>query len=166
MPIFNEPGQFATETFTLVEGHSTIDTEIAIISEEPFACVWFQKEDRTPRVVLEANPHYWNTARGARLEKVVFLNDVSQKEAIEKVCYREGEVDIVTNISPTDAGRIESSPHAQLVSGNAMRVVAGIFNRANDLLNDGRIRQALNHAIDRVRLVENGLNGYGEPSGG
>ncbi|MBA3633709.1 MAG: hypothetical protein H0W58_13025 [Acidobacteria bacterium] len=28
---------------TLTEGHSTIDTEIAIISEEPFACIWYIK---------------------------------------------------------------------------------------------------------------------------
>ena len=115
-------------------------------------------------MILKANPHYWNTERGPRLEKVVFLNDVLQKDAIEKVCYREGEVDIVTNISPTDAGRIKKSPHAKVVAGDAMRVVAGIFNRENDLINDVRVRQALNHAIDRERLVENGLSGYGEPS--
>lgn len=114
--------------------------------------------------MLKANPHYWNTKRGARLEKVVFLNDVSQKDAIEKVCYREGEVDIVTNVSPFEAGKIKKSPNAKLVVANAMRVVAGIFNRNNDLINDMRIRQALNHAINHKRLVENGLNGYGEAS--
>ena len=94
------------------------------------------------------------------------MNDVSQKDAIEKVCFSEGKVDIVTNVSPTDAGLISNSPHAKLVAGNAMRVVAGIFNRQSDLINDVRVRCALNHAIDRERLVENGLNGYGEPSGG
>ncbi len=148
----------------MTEGHSTIDTEIAVINEEPFACVWFQTEDRTDKVILKANPHYWNTKRGARLEKVVFLNDISQKDAIDKVCFTEGEVDIVTNISPTSAGLIKNSPHAKLVAGDAMRVVAGIFNRENDSINDVRVRQALNHAIDRERLVANGLNGYGEPS--
>jgi len=115
---------------------------------------------------LEANPNYWNTARGARLEKVVFLNNISQKDAIEKVCYADGEVDIVTNVSPTDAGRVANSLHAKLVNANAMRVVAGIINRRNDLLDDVRVRQALNYAIDRERLVENGLGGYGEPSAG
>lgn len=115
--------------------------------------------------MLEANPRYWNTARGARLEKVIFLNDVSQTEAIEKVCSAEGEVDLVTNISPTDAGRVTSSPHAKLVAANAMRIVVGIINRESELLDDVRIRRALNHAVDRDRLVENGLNGYGEPAG-
>ena len=47
-----------------------------------------------------------------------------------------------------------------------MRVVAGIFNRHDDLINDERVRRALNHAIDRERLVANGLNGYGEAAGG
>lgn len=117
-------------------------------------------------MVLTANPNYWNTSRGARLEKVIFLNDVSQKEAIEKVCYADGEVDIVTNVSPVDTGQIKKSPNAKLIAADAMRIVAGIFNRRSDLLDDVRVRRALNHAIDRARLIENGLNGYGEPSAG
>lgn len=47
-----------------------------------------------------------------------------------------------------------------------MRVVAGIINRRNDLLDDVRVRRALNYAIDRERLVENGLSGYGTISAG
>jgi peptide/nickel transport system substrate-binding protein len=138
-----------------------------VTSEFPFHCVWFQTEDRTPRVVLEANPNYWNTKRGARLEKVVFLNDVSQKDAIEKVCAGEGEVDIVTNVAPEDVEKIENSEHAKIVAADALRNVFGVFNRAGDdnLLNDVRLRQAFNLALDRDRLVKEGLKGYGEPAG-
>lgn len=149
----------------MTEGYSTIDTEIVVTSEFPFHCVWFQKEDRTPRVVLETNPNYWNTKRGARLEKVVFLNDVSQADAIEKVCA--GEIDIVTNVAPADVEKIENSEHAKIVAAAALRNIFGIFNRAGDdnLLNDLKLRQAFNLAIDRDALVKEGLKGYGEPAG-
>lgn len=126
------------------------------------------REDRTPLVVLEANPRYWNTARGPRLERVVFRNDIEQREAIELVCTTTGEVDIVTNIAPATAARVESSKHAKLVKRDAMRVTLGIINRAGD---DNPLafltaRLALNHAIDRQRLVEEALSGYGAPSAG
>ena len=136
-------------------------------SDAPFHCVWFQTEDRTQEVVLEANPRYWNTARGARLERVVFLNDIEQQKAIELVCTTTGAVDIVTNITPEDAARVENSQHAKLVAANALRTVFGIFNRDadNNLLDDVRVRTALNLAIDRAKLVADGLQGYGEPAG-
>ncbi len=140
-----------------------------MIKEDPFACVWFPvREDRTPRVVLEANPHYWNTARGARLKRVVFRNDITQREAVELVCTTTGKVDIVTNIAPADAARVETSEHAQLVKTDAMRVIVGIINRAGDdnPLVDLTARVALNHAVNRERLIDEGLAGYGAPSAG
>ena len=130
--------------------------------------MWFGTEDRTPRVVLEANPFYWNTARGARLRRVVFRNDIPQREALELVCTTTGEVDIVTNVAPEDAKRVIKSEHARLVERDAMRVIVGIINRAGDAnpFADLRARQALNHAIDRAKLIDEGLAGYGEPSAG
>ncbi len=151
----------------MTSGHSTINTEIAVTSDAPFHCVWFQTEDRTAEVVLKANPHYWNTARGARLEKVVFLNDIEQQRAIELVCTSDGAVDIVTNVAPADAERVKHSQHAKLVAANALRTVFGIFNRdgAANPFDDVRLRTALNLAIDREKLVAKGLQGYGEPAG-
>ena len=99
------------------------------------------------------------------MEKVIFLNDVSQTDAIEKVCA--GELDIVTNIAPEDVERIENSEHAKIVAADALRNVFGIFNRAGDdnLLNDLKMRQAINLSIDRDALVKEGLKGFGEPAG-
>ena len=128
--------------------------------------MWFQTEDRTPHVVLEPNPNYWNTARSARLKKVVFLNDVTQRKALELVCQGEGQVDIVTNVAPEDAQTVENSKFAKIVAADALRNIFGIFNCEGDdnLLNDLRLRQALNLAIDRKKLVKEGLKGYGGPA--
>lgn len=99
---------------------------------------------------------------------MTFLNDIEQQKAIELVCEGEGEVDIVTNIAPEDAEKVENSEYAKLISADALRNVFGIFNREPDdnLLNDLRMRQAINLSIDRQTLVEEGLKGYGEPAGG
>jgi len=51
-------------------------------------------------VVLQANIDHWNRERGPRLERVTFRNDLSPEEALTLVCDTEGEVDIVTEVSP------------------------------------------------------------------
>jgi peptide/nickel transport system substrate-binding protein len=125
-------------------------------------------EDRSARVVLEANRDH-NSARTARLERVVFRNDLSPQEALEAVCEREGEIDIVTEVSPADAQRVADSEHARLVTIDANRLLVGIFNTwpSNDApLGDVRMREALNWAVDRHRLVADGLGGYATPLAG
>jgi peptide/nickel transport system substrate-binding protein len=75
-------------------------------------------------------------------------------EALEKVCDTEGEIDIVSEVSPADASRVLDSEHANLVTIDALRVVSGLINRNADLMNDTRVRKALNLAVDRPRLID------------
>ena len=131
------------------------------MSAEPFVAIWLDtKQDRTPRVVLEANSDHWNRERGPRLEKVVFRNDLTSQEALRLVCDTEGEVDIVTEVSPADAERVESSQYARLVTADAMRLLVGIINRDTVPFGDVRARRALNLAVDRERLIRDGLKGH------
>ena len=62
--MIDAPGPWGTGPFTLAEGFSSLDTERATISQEPFACTWLWREDRTPRLRLVANPNYWDERRG------------------------------------------------------------------------------------------------------
>jgi peptide/nickel transport system substrate-binding protein len=116
--------------------------------------------------VLEANTDHWNTERGPRLEKVVFRNDISPAEALDLVCNTEGEVDIVTEVSPADAEMVENSEHARLVTTDAMRMLAGVINRDSETFGDVRARKALNLAVDRDKLIREGFKGYAYPLAG
>lgn len=136
---------------------------------DPLNCVWLDtREDRTERVVLTANTDHWNRERGPRLEKVVFRNDISPAEALELVCTTEGEIDIVSEVPPSEAGRVENSEHARLEVIDSMRVVMGLINRgAEDVpLDDARARKALNLASDASRVVEKVFHGYAHVSSG
>ena len=53
-------------------------------------------EKRSDRVVLEANRDYWDSTRLPRLQRIVFDNTLSQKEAVELVKMGQGRVDVVT----------------------------------------------------------------------
>ena len=114
-------------------------------------------------MVLEANRDHWNKQRGPRLERVVFRNDLSPEEALDACVSGDGEVDIVTEVSPADAERVRSSKHAELVEYDANRVLVGVVNRYESSgapLGEKRARQALNLAVDKERLVAEGLGGY------
>jgi peptide/nickel transport system substrate-binding protein len=79
------------------------------------------------------------------------------------VCDTEGEVDLVTEVSPADAQRVKDSEHAHLVSIDALRVVSGLINRDAELMGDVRVRKALNLAVDRDRVVDEVFAGYAHP---
>ena len=113
--------------------------------------------------MLEANLDHWNRERGPWVEKAVFRNDLSPAEALDLCLASDGEVDIVTEVSPADAERVLASEHARLVVNDANRVLVGIVNRQErDVpLSDPDVRRALNLAVDRARVVDQGLDGYG-----
>ncbi len=132
----------------------------------PFASAGIiESEDRSPRLVLEANRSHWNIERGPRLERAIFRNDLSPAEALELCISTEGEMDIVTEVSPADAARVIASEHANLVVCDANRVLVGIINRyPSDVpLHDRRVREALNLAVDRQKVITQGLAGYANP---
>jgi ABC-type transport system substrate-binding protein len=154
--VIDEPGPWGTGPFTLVQGASSILTRNAIMSADPYTCAWLiESEDRSPEVVLEANPTHWNRARrGPRIQRAVFRNNLSPTEALE--------VDIVTEVGPADAARVEASAHARLLTADANRVLTCIINRGrNDVpLDNLDVRKALNLAVDRHRIIADGLAGY------
>lgn len=161
--MIDEPGPWGTGPFTLVQGASSITTRLSVTNADPFrATSLIESEQRDPQVVLEANLDHWNrAARGPRIQRAVFRNDLTPDEALRLVCDTVGEVDIVTEVSPADAQRVLDSEHARLVVCDANRVLVGIFNRGSDApLADLEVRRALNMAIDRAAVVEQGLGGY------
>ena len=132
----------------------------------PFASAGIiESEDRSPRLVLEANRSHWNIERGPRLERAIFRNDLSPAEALELCISTEGEMDIVSEVSPADAARVIASEHAKLVVCDANRVLVGIINRyPSDVpLHDKRVRKALNLAVDCQEVITQGLGGYANP---
>ena len=165
--MIDEPGPWGTGPFTLVQGASSISTRVLFSAADPFtAASVIESEDRTAQVVLEANLDHWNIEnRGPRIARAVFRNDLSPTEALDKCLDGDGEVDIVTEVGSGDAERIKASQHARLVSINANRNLSCLINRGRtDVpLDDVNVRKAINLAVDRKRLVDEGFHGYATP---
>ncbi|HWI66302.1 MAG TPA: ABC transporter substrate-binding protein, partial [Symbiobacteriaceae bacterium] len=166
--MIDAPGPWGSGPFVLTEGASSCEVTPAIISPRPFMCTWLPKPDRSPIVTLEANPYYFEPERGPRVGRIRFRNDLTPAAALDLCLNTEGEVDLVTEVSARDAGRVQSSPYAKLVAVESPRVIAGTFNRwlTEIPFSDRRLREALNLAVDRQQLVREGLAGYAVPSAG
>lgn len=135
-------GPWGTGPFELKDGVSTL-------------------EKRAPVVTLVPNKNYWNKDR---IPKATFKFDnvISKAEAIDEV-MKGGKVHIVTELSPDEAKKVETSKHAKVVRNDAKTILVGVFNQTkpDSKWNDLNMRKALNYAVDRNAVVKNGAHGYG-----
>ena len=121
-------------------------------------------DKRSDQVILEANTEYWDHSRFPRLKRIVFDNTLSQKEAVELVKTAEGRVDLVTELSPLETLRVAESPFAAVVKNRgSLTTVFGHFNmrKAGSPWRDGRLRQAVNLAVNREDLIRYATKGNG-----
>src|SRR5919106_5985965 len=143
--MLNGAGSWGTGPYKLVEGFSL-------------------PNKRSDRVVLEANTDYWDPGRFPRLQRIVFDNTLSQKDPLELVKTAEGQVDLVTGLSPLETLRVAQSPRATVVKNRgALVTVFGIFNmrKAASPWRDVRLRQAVNYAVNREDLIRYAAKGNG-----
>jgi len=121
-------------------------------------------DKRADRVVLEANPEYWDTTRLPRLQRIIFDNMLAQHDAVELVKTGEGRVDLVSELSPLETLRVAESPFAKVVKNrNNLGLLFGQFNmrKAGSPWRDVRLRQAVNFAINREDLIRYATKGNG-----
>src|SRR5919198_956472 len=138
-------GPWGTGPYKLVEGFSLPDK-------------------RSDRVVLEANPEYWDKSRLPRLQRIIFDNTLVQRDAVELVKTGEGRVDLVSELSPLETLRVAESPFAKVVKNrDNLGFLFGQFNmlKTGSPWRDVRLRQAANLAINRDDLIRYATKGNG-----
>jgi peptide/nickel transport system substrate-binding protein len=111
----------------------------------------FVKWERGVEVVVEANPDYWG---GQPPIDVVHVRPI-QEESTRLAALQSGEVDLVPNLLPE---QIDQAPVAVHTPGLEFPIV--ILNNQEGPLQDVRIRQAINYAVDKEALAEAIYGGY------
>ncbi len=111
---------------------------------------------------MEPNPTYWNADRKPSA-RIVFDNVISKAEALDFLVDSVGKVDLVTELTATEAAKVAGSKNASVVRSDAKTVLAGVFNRGKkgSRWDDVRLRRAVNMAVDREAIVKTGAAGYG-----
>jgi peptide/nickel transport system substrate-binding protein len=119
----------------------------------------FVSMTRGQRLVMQKNPDYW--AGAPKLDKLI-LRPIPDPTA-RIAALRSGEVNWAEVPLPDDVPNLQKEGF-QVVTNAYAHVWPWAFNVTKKPLNDPRVRQALNYAIDRDSLVKNILKGTAEPA--
>jgi peptide/nickel transport system substrate-binding protein len=101
-------------------------------------------------VVLERNPRYWGAPAQPRVLVFRPLSDAMTR--ISELMA--GGVDIVTELPPDHVALLRQDPRFRVHEQTGPHLWFLILNTRSGPLRDRRVRQALNHAIDKHALVE------------
>lgn len=112
---------------------------------------------RGDRAVLVRNDAYWGEAPA--LTRITFraIPEASSRTA----ALQTGEADLITLVSISDIPTIEGVGNLTLVGETSNRSMFVRFDTADPRLEDPRVRQALNYAVDKQLIIDELLAGHG-----
>lgn len=117
----------------------------------------FVEEVRDERIVLAANPDYWGGKPG--LDRVVFR--AAPEASTRMAALRAGEADIIAQVNITDVPALKSGS-TYVASVPSLRAIYIILDQTRPgPLQSAKVRQALNHAVDKDAIVFNILQSFG-----
>lgn len=122
----------------------------------------FERWDPGYQLRLVRNPFYWDPER-PKVEALVFrfIPDV----AAQLAALRNGEVDVLVEVTPEVAQAIAADPRFYVLSAPQDLVQILAINKLREPFGDLRVRQALAYAVDRGQLIELVALGYASPVG-
>jgi len=123
------------------------DLTLHPVGTGPFKFVEWVKGDR---VVLERNDAYW----GGRpyLDRVVIRT--VREDSARVLMLESGDADLIVNIPPEDIPRLRKDPRFLVESSPTARALFITINVRKKPFDDVRVRQALNHAVNREAIVK------------
>ncbi len=153
--------------FHMAEGDSVMlpmkgyeDMKSKPVGTGPFRFVEWVRGDR---VVMERFEGYWNP-KLPYLDKVTmrFIPDASAQVAALKA----GDVDVIGYIAaPESVQEFVNDKRFKVYNGTTTGEVILSTNNKAKPFDDVRVRRAMAHAIDRKKVVEMAMFGYGTPIG-
>ncbi|MGQ0571166.1 MAG: ABC transporter substrate-binding protein [Armatimonadota bacterium] len=116
----------------------------------------FVRWDRDERLVLEANPTYWNKPPAIRRVEFRFIPDFSARLA----ALLAGEADVVKDVPPVAVDQVNRSGQGEVRSVPSSRInYVALVNFKSGPLQDRRVRQALNYAVNVDEIIANLFKG-------
>jgi peptide/nickel transport system substrate-binding protein len=128
------------------------------VGSGPFKVVRWVKDDR---IELESFAGYFGGA--PKIKKLIFRPVPS--ESARAAALSSGELDIVPILPPALIPALEAKRDIKIERVASNRILYLGFDVTNPVLASEKLRQAINHAIDRNAIVTRLLRGLGKPEG-
>lgn len=141
-----------------VYADTTRDFATEAVGSGPYRIAEWVKDDR---MVFEANEDYWD---GAPAIKRIILRPIPADNS-RVAALLSGEVDIMPALPPSSLRQIEGDPDLEVQTIASNRIVYLASNSRHPVLQDLKLRQAIDKAINRDAIVERLLRGAGKAEG-
>ena len=134
------------------------DAEVAKnpVGTGPYKFVEWAKDDH---ITLEANPDYWG--ENAKIKRVTIRPIPENATRVAEL--RSGGVDLIVNPPPQEMQSLNGGDTKTYVQPSLWAITLGINALAAGPLQDNRVRQALNYAIDKDAIIKGVMGGLGAP---
>jgi peptide/nickel transport system substrate-binding protein len=118
--------------------------------------------DRGQRVVLEKNSSYWKYP--VKVDRVVYRPIVEDQARLTELLT--GNLDLMVGTPPDFVAQLEKNANVTLLRQVGAHVWYLGINNQKKPLEDRRVRQALNYAVNKEAIVRDVLKGTGSMSSG
>jgi len=117
----------------------------------PFTFVEWVKDDK---IVLAKNAEYWGNEAGRepKLDKIIFRAIPDNSARLMEL--QAGSIDVMLDLNPEDAKIVEEDENLTLALRPSMNVAYLAMNMEKKPFDNVKVRQAINHAIDKEALIE------------
>lgn len=129
-----------------------------VVGTGPFVLVEWQRDDFAR---FERFEDYWGGPSHIRTLVLRPMPDVNSRV----FALQAGEVDIIQEVPADLTTIIEADPNTRVTAVPSVRVHYIQFRTDTAPFDDARVRQAINYAVDKERIVNSLLNGYGRVIG-
>lgn len=128
----------------------------APVGTGPFKFVEWKRNDS---ITIEKNADYWVEGE-PKLDQVVFRSIPDNSARLNALL--SGEIDLADGITPSDGATVEGDANLQLFERPSMNVGYLGLTTTREPFDDPKVRQAMNHAIDKQAIVDAFFEGRGE----
>lgn len=111
-------------------------------------------------IVLVKNPEYWN-ADQYRIDRIEYK--VIPERSVAVLALQSGDIDLLFPDDPAGIEALSNSEGITLQVPDGTNIVKMYLNLDREMLQDIRVRQAINYAIDKNAIAEI-LKGAGRPA--
>jgi peptide/nickel transport system substrate-binding protein len=123
----------------------------------PFKFVKWVKDDQ---IILERNDGYWGEK--AKLDRII-LKSIPEPSA-RLMALQSGTVDIADDLDPDSINLVKKEAKHAIIERPSINVGYLALNTEKPALKDVRVRQAINHAIDKGTLIKTIFQGLAIPA--
>jgi len=120
----------------------------------------FVKWEKDQQIIVERNDTYWGEK--AKLKQVVFR--VIPDNSARLMELQAGKIDAAVDINPDDAKTVEQDANLQLLLRPSMNLGYMAMNMDKAPLNNVKVRQAINHAINKQAIIDAFYGGLAKPA--